>query len=72
MIGSEEAEAVRAGGVRLTRELDALLPTGWDNWQPEPGWPALEIPEGWKSVYETTATIVKVRWMKRSFLIVSS
>jgi predicted RNA-binding protein associated with RNAse of E/G family len=50
VIGPDEGEAVRAQGVRLTRELDALLPTGWENWRPEPGWPALTLPEGWQSV----------------------
>jgi predicted RNA-binding protein associated with RNAse of E/G family len=47
VIGPEEAAAVRAEGERLTASLDAVVPTGWEDWRPDPGWPALELPDGW-------------------------
>ena len=31
-----------------------LLPTGWEDWRPEPGWPVLELPGGWDRVDERT------------------
>jgi len=54
VIGSREAAAVRAQGESLIRGLDALLPTGWEDWRPEPGWPVLELPGGWDRVDERT------------------
>jgi hypothetical protein len=54
VIGSKEAAAVRAQGESLIRGLDALLPTGWEDWRPEPSWPVLELPEGWDRVDERT------------------
>jgi len=54
VIGSKEAAAVRAQGESLIRRLNALLPTGWENWRPEPGWPVLELPGGWDRVDERT------------------
>jgi predicted RNA-binding protein associated with RNAse of E/G family len=54
VIGSTEAAAVRAQGESLIRGLDALLPTGCEDWRPEPGWPVLELPGGWDRVDERT------------------
>jgi len=54
VIGSKEAAAVRAQGESLIRGLDALLPTGWEDWRPEPGWPVLELPAAWDRVDERT------------------
>lgn len=47
VIGHGEAAAVRAEGERLTTHLDAVVPTGWESWRPDPGWPVLALPEGW-------------------------
>ncbi len=54
VIGSKEAAGVRAQGESLIRRLDTLLPTGWEDWRPEPGWPVLELPGGWDQVDERT------------------
>jgi Protein of unknown function (DUF402) len=41
----DEAAAVHAAADRAVRELE--LPTGWEEWEPEPPLPALRLPEGW-------------------------
>ena len=50
MIGREEALAVRAQGELLTEHIDELVPTGWEDWRPGPGWPPLVLPSGWQSI----------------------
>lgn len=44
----EEADAVRGEGERVMRET--MLPTGWEDWRPDPGWPVPELPKGWDVV----------------------
>ena len=46
---SAEAEAIRAEGRRVIDSLDTLLPTGWEDWQPDPSWGPPTLPEGWDS-----------------------
>jgi hypothetical protein len=45
-----EAEAIRAEGQRVIDSLDTLLPTGWENWNPDPTWPLPRLPEGWDRI----------------------
>jgi Protein of unknown function (DUF402) len=42
-----EAEAVRARGEEALAELGRLLPTGWEDWRPDPSWSLPELPPGW-------------------------
>lgn len=42
-----EADAIRAEGRRVIDSLDRLLPTGWEEWQPDPSWPLPALPDGW-------------------------
>jgi predicted RNA-binding protein associated with RNAse of E/G family len=52
VMAPEEAAAVRAEGERLIACLDDVVPTGWEEWRPDPGWPALELPADWDRVDE--------------------
>ena len=45
-----EAAAVRAEGERLVANLDAVLPTGFEDWRPDPGWPPLRLPACWEQL----------------------
>jgi Protein of unknown function (DUF402) len=54
----ELAEAGRTGYVdeaEVRAEADRVLhnppwPTGWEDWRPDPAWPAPQLPEGWDVV----------------------
>jgi predicted RNA-binding protein associated with RNAse of E/G family len=50
-----EAAAIRAEGERLIARLDEIVPTGWEDWRPHPGWPPLVLPAGWDRVEERPA-----------------
>jgi Protein of unknown function (DUF402) len=41
----ERAAGIRAKGERVLAEPP--WPTGWENWQPEPGWQVPVLPPGW-------------------------
>lgn len=43
-----EAAAIRAEAERVIAA--DRFPTGWEGWQPDPGWPAPRLPEGWVAV----------------------
>ena len=45
-----EAGEVRAEGERVIAALPDLLPTGWEDWRPDPGWKPPELPTGWDVV----------------------
>ena len=42
-----KAEAIRAEGRRAIDSLGTVLPTGWEDWQPDPAWALPTLPEGW-------------------------
>jgi len=42
----DEAAAFHAAGARAMRELE--LPTGWEDWAPDPSWSAPSLPAGWE------------------------
>jgi Protein of unknown function (DUF402) len=57
----ELAEAVRRGFISPVREAeirakaerivaDPPWPTGWEDWTPEPGWQAPDLPPGWDAL----------------------
>jgi Protein of unknown function (DUF402) len=57
----ELAEAVRRGFISPVREAqirakaerivaDRPWPTGWEDWTPEPGWQAPDLPPGWDAL----------------------
>jgi hypothetical protein len=45
LLGADEAAAVRAEGERVMRET--RLPTGWEDWRPDPSWEVPTLPDGW-------------------------
>jgi hypothetical protein len=45
-----EAAEVRYEGARVIAGLPELLPTGWENWRPDPAWQPPELPAGWDRV----------------------
>ena len=47
-LGIVDAAAVRAEGQRVLEEWP--FPTGWEEWRPDPTWPAPQLPEGWDRV----------------------
>jgi hypothetical protein len=50
VLSADEAAAVRAEGERVVAVPPALLPTGWEDWRPDPAWQLPELPTGWDSV----------------------
>jgi hypothetical protein len=40
-----QANEIRAEGERAIANLPSQLPTGWEDWRPDPGWPPLSLPE---------------------------
>ena len=47
LFSEAEARAIRAEGERVIGRLGGLIPTGWERWRPDPGWPALPLPVRW-------------------------
>ena len=47
IFGEAEADDIRAEGERAIAALPKLLPTGWEDWQPDPAWPAPTLPANW-------------------------
>lgn len=41
----QEARAIRTEGERVIAERP--WPTGWEDWQPDPGWARPKLPDGW-------------------------
>ncbi len=50
VISTEEAAGVRAEGERVIAALPDLLPTGWEDWRPDPDWRLPGLPTGWDIV----------------------
>jgi hypothetical protein len=48
-LSNEEAAAIRAEGERVIAADP--FPTGWEDWRPDPSWPAPALPPGWDVVY---------------------
>jgi hypothetical protein len=48
LIQGDEAREIRAEGERVMRET--VLPTGWEDFQPDPNWAVPELPAGWDVV----------------------
>jgi hypothetical protein len=46
----QEAVAIRAEGDRVIATLPNLLPTGWEDWRPDPSWPLPQLPTNWRQV----------------------
>jgi hypothetical protein len=42
-----EAAEIRTEGECVIDALPELLPTGWEDWRPDPAWPAPTLPAGW-------------------------
>ncbi len=39
----DEAADIRANGERAVAELPRLVPTGWEDWRPDPAWPVPQL-----------------------------
>jgi hypothetical protein len=50
MFTAEQAAAFRRNGEAVIARLPELVPTGWEDWQPDRTWPALALPAGWDTV----------------------
>jgi hypothetical protein len=51
---AEEATAIRAEGARVIAAVEAgerWWDKSWASWEPDPGWRALELPQGWAEPY---------------------
>jgi len=44
-VSTERAAVIRANAERVLAEPP--WPTGWEDWQPEPGWQVPDLPPGW-------------------------
>jgi predicted RNA-binding protein associated with RNAse of E/G family len=44
LFSAAEAEAIRGAGERVIGRLAELLPTGWEDWRPDPAWPLPGLP----------------------------
>jgi hypothetical protein len=47
---AQEAAEIRAEGERVIAALPSLIPTGWEDWRPDPAWQLPELPAGWHAV----------------------
>jgi len=54
---TDEAAAIRAEGERVIAKLGTLLPTGWEDWQPDPAWSRPALPEGWNTLDDVVARL---------------
>jgi hypothetical protein len=50
LFSPDEAIEIRAEGERVIAALPDLIPTGFEDWRPDPGWNAPELPAGWDSL----------------------
>jgi hypothetical protein len=50
MFSKPEALGIRAEGKRVIASLPTLLPTGWEDWQPDSDWAPVPLPDGWDEV----------------------
>lgn len=50
VFSAAEGAAIRAEGERVIAALPELLPTGWEDWRPDPAWQLPELPAGWDTV----------------------
>ena len=50
LFSPDEAVEIRAEGERVIAALPDLIPTGFEDWSPDPGWEAPELPAGWDSL----------------------
>jgi hypothetical protein len=63
LLTPNEAADIRAEGERVIADLPSLLPTGWENWRPDPHWlvSALRLPKDYwhhdpAAVYQKSRT----------------
>lgn len=50
LFSEDEAAAIRAEGERVIAALCDLLPTGWEDWRPDPARQLPKLPAGWDTV----------------------
>ncbi len=50
VLSPEHAASVRREGERVIAALPDLIPTGWEEWRPDPDWGAPDLPAGWDSL----------------------
>jgi predicted RNA-binding protein associated with RNAse of E/G family len=47
---TQEAAEIRAEGEQVIAVLPSLIPTGWEDWRPDPAWQLPALPAGWDAV----------------------
>jgi uncharacterized protein len=47
LLSANEARQIRHDGERIVASLDELLPTGLEDWRPEPSWSLPTLPPSW-------------------------
>ena len=53
LLTPEQASAIRGEGERVIRTIEARaapFDAGWEEWQPDPAWPAPRLPDGWDTI----------------------
>lgn len=50
VFSEQDARAVQGEADDLAERIDKLLPTGWEDWRPDPTWPMPMLPRGWEAV----------------------
>jgi predicted RNA-binding protein associated with RNAse of E/G family len=50
VFSATEAREIRAEGEWVIASLSDLVPTGWEDWRPDPAWQLPELPAGWDAV----------------------
>lgn len=46
----DEGAAIRELARDIAGRIEELVPTGWEDWRPDPEWPLPALPEGWDRV----------------------
>jgi len=47
IFSEQDIQMVQATAVEVAERLDKLLPTGWEDWRPDPTWPLPTLPRAW-------------------------
>lgn len=46
-VSAEDGNAIRELARALAGQISELIPTGWEDWRPDPAWTLPQLPPGW-------------------------